>query len=118
MTLSPQRAQAFTVAQEAIKQEITLATGIFALTLTFLKDFTSAHADKTLLEIAWGAYLVSVLFGVFALMCLADQLQITSADKEPTINSNGVKNCALLQALLFIVALLLTLIFGIEYAKV
>jgi hypothetical protein len=118
MTLSTQRAQAFTVAQEAMKQEITLATGIFALTLTFLKDFTSANTDKTLLEFAWGGYLLSVLFGVFALMCLAGQLETADDETEPTINGPGIRFFAIIQALLFIVALLLTLIFGIEYAKV
>jgi hypothetical protein len=110
--------QAFTLAQEAIKQEITLSTGIFALTLTFLKDFTSPNASKTLIEIAWGSYLASTLFGVFALMCLAGQLENATVASPATINGPGIKGFATLQAILFVVALGFTLAFGVEYAKV
>jgi hypothetical protein len=118
VSLSAARDKAFTLAQETIRQEITLSTGIFALTLTFLKDFTSGNASKTLVEIAWGGYLASTLCGVFALMCLAGQLENATDESPATINGPVTRTFAILQALLFIAALGVTLAFGVGYAKV
>jgi hypothetical protein len=118
MAISEERGKAFSLAQETVKQQITLSTGIFALTLTFLKEFTTKHADKTLLEFGWGLFLLSTLLGVFTLMCLAGQLQSVKQNSEPTINGKGIRWFAIGQALLFIAALALTLTFGVESASV
>jgi hypothetical protein len=106
-------AKAFDFAQEVVKQEITLAVGIFTLTLTFLKDVVPPDTDTALLKFAWGTYIVSVLFGLLTLMALAGVLSSPPAEG---IYSSGVRIFAGIQALLFFVALALTMAFGLKVA--
>jgi hypothetical protein len=106
--LPPRVEKAFSFAQDAVRQMITLSTAIFTITLTFRKDIAPPHADLTLLEIGWFMYLVSVLFGMCTLMNLAGNI----AQPTRTINSTGVRLFAILQSLAFLAALILTLLFG------
>jgi hypothetical protein len=110
-TLQPAVDKAFSFAQEAVKQTTTLATAIFTLTLTFQKDIAPKGTDTTLLEVAWFAYLVSVLFGIFTLMNLAGQLEKSS---QPSIYAGGIKGCGIVHSLCFVVGLVLTLLYGLK----
>jgi hypothetical protein len=103
--------KAFDFAQEVTKQVLTLSTGVLALTVTFLKDIATAapHSARLCLEFGWLCFLLSVLFGVAALMSLSGNLATSAA---PSIYSSNIKWPARLQLLLFLVGLLLTLIFG------
>ncbi len=103
--------EAFTFAQEAVKQMITLSTAAFALTLTFRKDIAPSGTDTTCLEVAWGAYLVSVLFGLFTLMNLAGQF---ARSANPSIYGGGIPVCGIVQAVSFLTALGFTLAYGIS----
>jgi hypothetical protein len=75
--LDSRRAKSFDFAQELTKQLITLATGIIALTITFRKEVVgpSGHGETALLEIAWIALILTVVFGVGVLMTLAGNLE-------------------------------------------
>ena len=108
--LSASAEKSFSFAQETVKQMITLSTAIFALTLTFRKDVVPQGADTTLLEIAWAAYLVSVLFGLCTLMNLAGNIGLAN----PTINAPGIRMFAVFQSLTFLGALVLTMLFGYD----
>lgn len=103
--------KAFEFAQETVKQFLTLATGIIALTVTFLKDILPKGTDTALLEWAWGAYLVSIVFGLLALMALTGVI----GDEDGDVNTAGfLRFVAGLQVVLFFVALLLTVFFGFK----
>jgi len=104
------RAQnAFAFAQDTVKQMITLSTGIFTLTLTFLKDVVPEGTDTGLLEVAWGCYLASILFGLLTLMSLTGTLGATTVD---SIYTSSIRVLAGVQVVLFFGALILTLLFG------
>lgn len=101
---------AFSFAQEVTKQLITLSTAIIALTITFLKDIVGdapASADK-FVEIAWVLYIVSVFFGILALMSLTSSL--TSAT--PSVWATDTRIVSALQILCFVAALGFTVAFG------
>jgi hypothetical protein len=108
--------KAFDFAQETTKQILTLATGIFALTLTFLKDIaTTKKAKDALVYLHWGwvLYLVSVLFGVMTLMALTGNLQRPQKTGEHSIYAGNIRALGVCQIVVFFAALILTLIFGI-----
>ena len=114
---------AYGVAQEVTKQLITLATAVFALTLTFADRIAKpGHGCRTLLEISWVLYLVSVAFGLLTFMALAGQIaepkveKGQSGEEHPvdTINTWAIRTPALAQVLTLGTALVLTLIYGFE----
>ena len=102
--------KAFDFAQDTVKQFLTLSTGIFALTLTFLKDILPKGTDTGLLQWAWGGYLASILFGLLGLMTLTGTLGDVNGD----VNRTAIRVLVGIQILLFFVALFLTLLFGLH----
>jgi hypothetical protein len=107
--------RAFDVVTEITKQVLTLATGIIALTITFVKDFAT-HAgpgSRDLLAWSWGVYVLSILFGFLTLMASAG-LQQEAADKgsAPSINTGNMRVLGALQLLFFLIAIILTVIAG------
>jgi uncharacterized membrane protein len=110
--------KAFDFAQETTKQLLTLATGIIALTITFLKDVVheAPPGAAKYIEIAWFLYLVSVLFGMATLMGLTGSLvpKTGAPVREPSIYAWAVRIPSSLQILTFVAALVLTLIFGLK----
>jgi hypothetical protein len=105
--------KAFDFAQDATKQLIGLATGIIALTITFLTDVAKAAPSgaEFFLQAAWVMYLASIAFGVFTLLALTGQLEQGGGDK-PSIYSEAVVRFAKGQIISFGAALILTLVFG------
>jgi hypothetical protein len=69
---------AFEFARDTTKQLITLSSGIIAVTIIFAKDFVGKvdSSTQTWVLCAWGAFLVSVFFGLWTLMALTGSLQI------------------------------------------
>lgn len=57
---------AFEFARDLDEQLITLATGIIALSVTFLKDVFKSHEHKLdrYLTISWFLYFMSIIFGI------------------------------------------------------
>jgi hypothetical protein len=111
--LDPRNEKAFTFAQEATKQLITLSTAVIALTITFLNDVlqTAPPGSAPYLEVAWVLYLVSIAFGVFTLLALAGSLG-TRKPTNPSIYDWNIKVPAILQVVFFCAAMALTLVFG------
>lgn len=109
-----QSQKAFDFAQGAVKQLITLATGMIALSITFAKDFVSTvpAAARMMALWSWGAFLLSVLCGLWALLALTGTLE---ADPAVPVSIRG-KNVTIptaLQIALFVAGLGLTVGFGI-----
>lgn len=60
----------FVSANDLAKQLITLATGILALSITFIKDVLKINGEVVTwpLKTAWVAYLLSICFGIWNMM--------------------------------------------------
>lgn len=121
--LHERAAASYSMAQEVTKQLITLSTAVFALTLTFAESIAKpGHGCKTLLEISWILYLVSVGFGLVTLMALAGQIvdpevkQSANGKQQAvdTINTGAIRIPAIIMVLTFGAALVLTTIYGFE----
>ncbi len=110
--LTSRAEKAFSFAQEVAKQQITLATGVVALTLTFLKDIAPEGTCRTPLEIAWVLYVLSVIAGVVTLMSLTGNLERPAEEKRDSIYSGNIRVFAGAQAILFLLALIFTVVFG------
>jgi anaerobic selenocysteine-containing dehydrogenase len=109
-----ERLKAFEFAQETTKQLLTLATGILALTITFLHDLAANAPSWSVyvLAVGWFAYLVSVIGGVMTLMTLTGNVGNTSCD----VYEQNTKATAKAQFLAFIAGTLLKIIFGVAAA--
>jgi len=106
--------KAFDFAQEATKQLIALATGVIALTITFLTDVvkTAPAGSVGYLHAAWVFYLVSIVFGIATLLMLTGNLERPGEGKIPSIYSGNVVVPSIIQILTFCAAVALTLTFG------
>jgi hypothetical protein len=114
--LSSRAEKAYSFVQEVAKQLTTLSTGIFALTLTFAEKLEKpgAHA-RVFLEFGWGLFLISILFGIFVLMALAGHIEDPPGGHD-TIYARGITFLGYGQIVVFIAALILTLIYGVKAA--
>lgn len=103
--------KAFDFAADLIKQLITLSTGIVTITLTFAKDiFTKSSNQHTgLLLAGWTTHLVSIVFGVAALMGFTGTLERTA---DGIYGSSGRWFLGL-QVIAFLIATALLVIAGI-----
>lgn len=107
-------AKAFDFAQETTKQLLTLSTAIITVTVTLigteLKKVPSG--TRTWLEVSWLFYLLCILFCVFTLMSLSGNLERPGEGNAPSIYSRGIRFCAILEVVTFLLALVFTVIFG------
>jgi hypothetical protein len=106
--------KAFDFAQEATKQLITLATGIIALTITFLTDVLETEGSAGFLQAAWVMFLVSIVFGMLTLLALAGNLERPGEGRGPSIYRGNIVAFSACQVLAFSVAMTLTLVFGFK----
>lgn len=114
--------KAFDFAADVIKQLITLATGIIAVTITFSKDIIGASmlTNSSLIFYSWGFFLFSIMAGIWALLALTGNLQpITPPARNiiPSINTKNVRIPMFCQIGSFVFALFLTILFGIKSIK-
>ncbi|WP_348812925.1 hypothetical protein [Flavobacterium maritimum] len=132
--------KAFDFAADTTKQLITLATGIIALTITFSKDIIGASqlSNSSLIFWSWGLFIFSIICGIWTLMALTGNLQpmkkktneIEKTEDQKVeeiiteeceininINTNNVKIPSVVQILSFIIALIFTVLFGINSIK-
>lgn len=115
--MSDAEKKAFDFAQETTKQLLTLATAIFALTITFIREIANTtRAEEALawLHWGWGLYVASIAFGVMTLLTLTGNLVRPHGGDTPTIYGGNIRVMAGLQILSFAAALVLTAVFGIE----
>jgi hypothetical protein len=102
------------VAQAVVTQQITLATAVTTLTLTFYKNFTPSnatngvpsHGQAVLLVIAWIVLGLSILVGVVTLMVLVNAVpKVDSPGATLAADDPKVFVPAMGQTLLFIAGL-------------
>jgi len=69
---------AFNFASEVSKQLITIASGVLAISITFLKDFSDTSEQRKnisgTLKWGWILLLLSLFFGIWALMAMTGSL--------------------------------------------
>jgi hypothetical protein len=111
----------FNSANELAKQLITLATGILALSITFIRDIlkNNAHVVIWPLTCAWVSYLLSVCFGIWTMMAITGT--IFEATQNPTNSATYEMNIsvpALLQILAFIIGTILLIVYGAKMLRV
>lgn len=130
--------KAFDFAADTTKQLIGISTGIIALMVTFSKDIigSSIASQKVLLAWTWAIFILSIVFGILTLMALTGTLQpmkrgsaheeigednkgkIEKDDEtEPIgidfdINNGNIRLFSVLQIILFLMAIILTAVFG------
>jgi hypothetical protein len=110
--MKSQTEKAFDFAADTVKQLITLATGIIALTITFSKDFLGdTEEGRGLLMWSWGLYLISIIFGIVTMLALTG---ILGRRKDDSIYSPNVRLLAGGQIVSFLVATGLIVLFGIR----
>ena len=110
------RQKAFDFAAEATKQLITIASAIIAFTVIFAKDFLGSVAPghKWIAAVAWFFYFLSIVSGVLTLYALAGQLEPGGDETaKPSIWGQGSKLFMQAQQIFFVVAVFVTLVFGI-----
>jgi hypothetical protein len=111
--MSDPEQKAFDFAQETTKQLLTLATAIFALTLTFIKEIANTEKAKDVLGClhwGWGFYIASVAFGVLTLMMLAGNLERPHSGAKPSIYGANIVVTSIGQVATFAIALIFTAI--------
>lgn len=111
------RKKAFDFVSDYTKQLITLATGIIALTVTFLGEElkNGSVLSKVFLIVSWALFTVSICSGVMRLMAMTANLDPIDPALRPalTITTRNVRNRGIWQILTFLGALLFSTLFGI-----
>jgi hypothetical protein len=109
--------KAFEYAGETVRQVLTLATGVIALTVTFAKDIIEpGSAALPWMKWGWTLFGVSIFFGILTLMAITGQLHAAAAKVpagNPDMYAPNIRLFASLQIWLCFVALVLTIRFGI-----
>jgi hypothetical protein len=105
--LDPQLQKSFEFASDSVKQLITLATGVTALTVTFAKDVqgSTAGSPHGTLTAAWVFYLISIVCGAWAQLALTGE--IATINRTPELFRSNVVFPATLQVAAFLVATVL-----------
>jgi hypothetical protein len=107
--------KAFDYAGETVRQVLTLATGVIALTVTFANDIIEP-GSRALPWMKWGWTLfgTSIFFGILTLMAIAGQLNEAATKKcAPNMYAPNIRFFANLQIWLCFLALVLTIRFGV-----
>src|SRR4030095_15729893 len=95
----------FNSANELATQLITLATGILALSITFIKDVLNPQGKVITwpLKTAWVAYLLSVVFGIWTMMAITGSIfRAVASPTQPMTYESNIALPALLQILTFV----------------
>jgi hypothetical protein len=105
----------FDSVNELAKELITLATGILALSITFLKDILKDKAKLVTwpLESAWISYLLSVCFGIWTMMAVTGTIfNITENPAGPKTYGTNISIPAFLQILSFLLGTIFLIVYG------
>ena len=119
--MDERRKKAFDFASELTKQLITLSTGILAITITFSRDIIKSPVTPrtaiVMMMLAWGVYLLCIVFGIWTLMALTGELEpkpgTTASPPEPTTKNFNVFLPTLLQIVSFLIATMTVIVFGV-----
>src|ERR1700678_3586944 len=110
------RKQAFDFAADATKQLITVATGVIAATVIFSKDLDTV--SRYLALIAWGVLILSVVFGIFALLSMVGSLHNALASSSPPALSADIHGWSQKQFWTFLTGMVFVMAFGFSAAGV
>lgn len=94
-------------ANDLAKQLITLATGILALSITFIKDVLKINGEVVTwpLKTSWVAYLFSICFGIWNMMGITGSTFRAIADPtKPVTYGFNVALPAVMQIMAFLAA--------------
>jgi hypothetical protein len=106
--------KAFEFAHETTRQLITLSTAVIALTITFATDIAGEGSANAIgfLYVAWLGYVVSILSGIIAMLGLTGNLE-RAQQGTPSIYSRNIAVPSAIQVVAFVVATLLSVIYGV-----
>lgn len=107
--------KAFEYAGETVRQLLTLATGVIALTVTFADDVIQPGSGALpWMKWAWALFGVSIFCGILTLMSMAGNLHQASVKSTiPSAFSPNIVIFGNLQIWIAFVALILTIRFGV-----
>lgn len=111
---------AYTSAKDLTIQLITLATGILALSITFMRDVIKSDIPAWPLKGAWIILLMSVCFGVWTLMGITGSIfDVTTSPKELKATSYGLNIIipSAFQITSFVTAIILLIFYGARTMK-
>src|SRR5580658_750617 len=109
-TVDDAKKKAYELAADTSKQVIALSTGIVTVTIAFVKDVFGVGGDTTVLFLSWGAYVLSIVFGILTMQKFAGNLEKRS---EFSIYEPGLKALYTVQFALFILATIGIVWFGV-----
>jgi hypothetical protein len=111
-TLELRTQKSFDFAIDVTRQLMTLSAAILALTVTVARDITTG--DPEALAAAWGAFLASMVFGVFAMFALMAELRPTEGEESPSVAAWRVRTPAVLQIAAFVIGAAFLFVFGVS----
>jgi hypothetical protein len=102
--LDPRVGKAFDLGSETVKQLLALATAVLGVTATFAKEIVAASTPwaKYWLTGGWVMLILSLCFGVGALMNMSGQLGRIKDISEPDIYARGIAICVGVQTAVFV----------------
>ena len=110
----------FTSANDLAKQLLTLATGILALSITFIKDVLKSNGQVITwpLETAWVAYLLSICFGIWNMMGITGSIfDAIAKPSEPVTYGANIAVPAMLQIVAFLAATVFLILYGAKMLR-
>ena len=102
---------AFSAVTDLVKQLITLASAIIALSIAFIDDVVPPGTELgPSIYLAWGCLLAAIFFGILALMAIASELGRNRASAAPPsiwalpiTASSGLQYLAFCAGVLFLI---------------
>lgn len=113
--MEQRKIKAFEFAVGVVKQFLTIAIAIIAVTATFSATIINEFSlcSKLILVSSWIAYLMSIILGLFSLMKLTTIMEPEYGIKSPSIKGGIAAKAVLWQIILFGLGLILTFLFGV-----
>jgi hypothetical protein len=107
------------LASELSKQLITLAISIFTFTVTFTKDRLPelSRRGKLTIGFSWVFYIISIFAGIFHMMALTGLFTKENIGQYYFVIQQNAKVAFMAQILIFLVATILMLIYGMSTLK-
>jgi len=110
--------KSFDYANDSIKLIISLATGVLALTVTFLKDVVGQKTihSKGLLISSWFLLLLTILFGIWTNLAITGTLNEMGRNigSKKTIMNSNIRIPSGLTLLSFIGGIFLIIVFSLK----
>ncbi|MCU7247248.1 hypothetical protein [Pseudomonas koreensis] len=113
--MDEQTTQAFSYTSDALKQMMTLSTGVLALEVTLLKDIIQSlpHIAYIALGTSWVCFLLALLLGVVGMLAVTGSLSKDSKLSPASIYGSNIRIPALFQVIFFGLGMTLTVVFGV-----